>query len=143
MEQVFKAHPALVTTEEHSPLSAVRKLIQSSEGSYPGGLDALTNADMDRFRKYFRDFCKERFGGLDGVHVVDKLPMNIVHLALARLLFPRSRVVVALRDPRDACLSCFMQKFQVGPAMANFLELGTTGQVYESVVITRVFAACR
>lgn len=134
MEQVFKSHPLLVTTEERSPLSAVIRHIRGSEGTYPKGLENLTNADMDRLRQYFRDFCRDTLDGLDGRQVVDKLPLNIVHLAMAKLLFPRSKVIVALRDPRDACLSCFMQKFQVSPAMANFLDLDTTGLAYESVM---------
>jgi Flp pilus assembly protein TadD len=136
MEQVFKSHPSLVTTEERSPLTAVRRHIHSSEGGYPKGLDNLTNDDMNRLRKYFRDFCRDTLGELEGRQLVDKLPMNIVHVALARLLFPRSKILVALRDPRDACLSCFMQKFQVGPAMANFLDLETTGLVYRDVMDT-------
>ena len=136
MEQVFKSHPRLVTTEERSPLSAVRQHMRHSEGGYPKGLDNLTNADMDRLRQYFRDFCQNTLGELGDRQVVDKLPLNIVHLGLAKLLFPQSRIIVALRDPRDACLSCFMQKFQVGPAMANFLELNTTGLAYDSVMAT-------
>ena len=43
--------------------------------------------------------------------LIDKLPLNIVDLGLANLLFSDAKVVVALRDPRDVCLSCFMQNF--------------------------------
>jgi hypothetical protein len=53
---------------------------------------------------------------------------------LAKLLFPQAKIVVALRDPRDACLSCFMQKFEINDAMANFLDLQTTGLAYEAVM---------
>jgi hypothetical protein len=43
-------------------------------------------------------------------------------------------VLVALRDPRDACLSCFMQRFQFSDAMANFLDLESTATAYEAVM---------
>jgi hypothetical protein len=57
-----------------------------------------------------------------------------VHLGLAKLLFPKAKILVALRDPRDVCLSCFMQKFEINNAMANFLDLRTTGLTYEAVM---------
>ncbi len=42
--------------------------------------------------------------------------------------------MVALRDPRDACLSCFMQRFQLNDAMANFLDLAETARTYAAVM---------
>lgn len=134
MEQVLKAHPKLVTTEERSPLSAVVRQIRTAAGGYPQGLENLTNEDLTRLRKYFRDFCQNTLGELNDKQVVDKLPLNIVHLGLAKLLFPKAKIVVALRDPRDACLSCFMQKFEINHAMANFLDLQTTGLAYQAVM---------
>jgi len=134
MEQVLKAHPKLITTEEHSPLPAVIQEIRGSFGGYPQGLDNLTAYDVTRLRQYFYDLCRNTLGELGDRQVVDKLPLNIVHLGLAKLLFPQAKIVVALRDPRDACLSCFMQKFKINDAMANFLDLRTTGLTYEAVM---------
>lgn len=134
MEQVLKAHPKLITTEEISPLAAVVHEIRASAGAYPRGLDMLSAEDLTRLRQYFRDFCQDKFGQTDEEQVVDKLPLNIVHLGLAKLLFPAARIVVAVRDPRDACLSCFMQKFKINSAMANFLDLQSTGLTYQAVM---------
>jgi tetratricopeptide (TPR) repeat protein len=134
MEQVLKSHPGLITTEERSPLSAVVREIRSSDGGYPQGLSKLTASDMDRLRQLFRDVCRNTLGEFRDKKVVDKLPLNIVHLGLAKLLFPQAKIVVALRDPRDACLSCFMQKFEINTAMANFLDLRTTGMAYAAVM---------
>ena len=134
MEQVLKAHPRLITTDERSPLYAVIREIHGSASGYPQGLENLTGDDLVRLRQYFRDFCLANIGELNGKQLVDKLPLNIVNLALAKLLFPQAKIIVALRDPRDACLSCFMQKFELNEAMANFLELRTTGLAYQAVM---------
>ena len=134
LEQVLKAHPKLVTTDERSPLSAVIREIRNIPGGYPHGLKNLTSEDLIRLRQTFREFCRDNLGDLQGKQLVDKLPLNIVHLGLAKLLFPKAKILVALRDPRDACLSCFMQKFKINHAMANFLELQTTGLTYEAVM---------
>lgn len=134
MEQVLKAHPSLVTTDEHSPLTSVLGDIEKSFGKYPHALGQLTAGDLERSRQHFRDFCTDNFGELGDRQLVDKLPLNIVHAGFARLLFPSAKILVALRDPRDACLSCFMQKFEVNDAMANFLDLTSTGKAYEAVM---------
>ena len=38
---------------------------------------------------------------------IDKLPLNIVHVAEI-FLFPNSKFILALRNPYDVVLSCFM-----------------------------------
>lgn len=134
MEQVLKAHPDLITTDERSPLYAVSQEIRRSPRGYPAGLDRFNNADINRLRQYFHDFCRDNTGDLSSKKLVDKSPMNIVNMALAKLLFPRAKFIVSLRDPRDACLSCFMQKFAPNDAMANFLDIKTTGLAYEAVM---------
>ncbi|HEY1935095.1 MAG TPA: sulfotransferase [Acetobacteraceae bacterium] len=53
--------------------------------------------------------------------VVDKTPDNLFHLAAIALLFPRARVVVCRRDPRDVCLSCYFQTFAWPAPYANDL----------------------
>jgi tetratricopeptide (TPR) repeat protein len=134
MEQVLKAHPGLVTTDERSPLYAVIREIENSAGGYPRELDRVDHAEMERLRRIFHDAAREYVGDLDGRLLVDKLPLNIVNLGLVRVLFPGARVITALRDPRDVCLSCFMQKFDINAAMANFLDLKTTAMAYQAVM---------
>lgn len=134
MEQVLKAHPGLVTTEERSPLMAVLQEFERNWGAYPEALEKMEPADIDGLRSRFRRACEEYIPDYSGRQVVDKLPLNMVHVAFARLLFPRCRILVALRDPRDACLSCFMQKFELNEAMANFLQLESTAKTYEAVM---------
>jgi len=134
MEQVLKAHPKLITTDELSPLSVIIGEIHSSVGSYPQGIELLTEDDIVRFRHMYLQICRENLGELNERLVVDKLPLNIIHLGLAKLLFPEAKIIVALRDPRDACLSCFMQKFDVNVAMANFLNIKDTALTYEAVM---------
>jgi hypothetical protein len=55
-------------------------------------------------------------------------------LALIAALFPDAPILVALRDPRDACLSCYMQNFQPNPAMHLFSRLSTTAALYDAAI---------
>ena len=133
LEQALKAHPHIVTTDEHSPLEAVMRELRSV-GSYPESLEKLSGDDLARLRRRFDEEAELAFGPLAGRLLFDKTAMNIVHLGLINCLFPVARIVVALRDPRDVCLSCFMQRFSLSGAMVNFLDLGKTAETYRAVM---------
>jgi tetratricopeptide (TPR) repeat protein len=56
--------------------------------------------------------------GSGAERVIDKMPDNILCLGLVATLYPRARIIVCRRDPRDIALSCFFQKFT--PGMLGF-----------------------
>jgi tetratricopeptide (TPR) repeat protein len=133
MERVLQAHPGVVSTEEESPLTPVRRQL-SFGGAYPEVLASLSADDFDQAVRLFWSEAERTAGPLAGRLLVDKLPLNLVDLGLANVLFPHARVLVALRDPRDVCLSCFMQYFRLNDAMVNFLDLRQTARTYEAVM---------
>ena len=133
IEQALKSHPNVVTTDERSPLRVVLRDV-TSRGRYPECLETLSRDDMAQLRQRFDDAVEAALGHLAGRVLFDKMPMNIVHLGLVAGLFPDARIVVALRDPRDVCLSCFMQRFSLAGAMVNFLDLGKTAETYQAVM---------
>ena len=138
MEQVLKSHPKVITTEENSPLppveAAARKLAADQGVSYPDCLDAWGPAVFDDLRRLFMAKAEDFLGPIDEKVLVDKLPLNIVSLGLVEKLWPEARILVALRDPRDVCLSCFIQSFTLNNAMVNFLDLERTGRLYSEVM---------
>ena len=137
MEQILSAHPDVVTTAERSPLQHVRQHLTRHFGTdrpFPEFLDELSAAHLQEARDLFWLDVGRLVDLAPNAVLVDKLPLNIVDLGLANLLFPDAKVVVALRDPRDACLSCFMQNFGASDAMANFLDIKTTDKAYARVM---------
>ncbi len=132
MEEMLRAHPGLVTTEERSPLPHIRDGIA---GTYPETLGNLTVAEAEAARASYWDQARATLGAeLEERRLVDKLPLNIVELGLVARLFPRAPVIVALRDPRDVVLSCFMQQFRLNDAMASFLTLAGVARLYAAVM---------
>ena len=133
MERALKAHPGIVTTDERSPLAPILAELTAS-GGYPQDLERLTGGEIGALQGRFWAAAEAQHGPLEGRLLVDKMPLNIVNLGLANGLFPEARALVALRDPRDACLSCVMQRFQFNDAMANFLDLERTAAAYVAVI---------
>ena len=137
MEDILGAHPAVMTTGEHSPLEAARAVILAHQpgADFPAALGHASASQLDSAVEAYWQAASAGFDGIDNtVLFVDKLPLNIVEVGLIERLFPTAPILVALRDPRDVCLSCFMQHFSLNDAMANFLTLGDTTGLYAAVM---------
>ena len=100
-------------------------------------LTQLKNEDVTRLRtSYFKRLLTalgESVSARKAI-LIDKLPLNLIDLPFILRVFPDCRLIVALRDPRDVCLSCFMQDFRLNSEMAHFLTLPDTARFYEVVM---------
>jgi hypothetical protein len=138
MEQVLGAHPAIVTTAEEDLLAPMRQQLGGSVGDpedTPAGMRRLDRARIISLRERYWAEAKALVGAdPGGPLLLDKLPLNIVHLGLINAVFPDAPVIVALRDPRDCCLSAFMQSFSMNFGMVNFLSLDRTTAFYAEVM---------
>jgi tetratricopeptide (TPR) repeat protein len=136
MEQILDAHDDVISVEEQPLLEAARlHLDKASATAYPTGLADLPPETISGARQAWWQAAREHVGDLaEGVQLVDKLPLNIVHLGLVRRLFPGAKILVALRDPRDVVLSCFMQSFRPNDAMVHFRDLEAAANLYVEVM---------
>lgn len=137
METILAAHPDILTTEEQTPLNTVFREM-SRKRDYlrqPQNLALLGAEDIAAARNRYMEIAQIVIGQpIEGKLIIDKLPLNIVRLPLIRTLFPTAKVIVAIRDPRDVCLSCFMQNFTLNWAMKNFLDIRSTANIYSKIM---------
>jgi tetratricopeptide (TPR) repeat protein len=138
MEQILESHPHLTGSREE-PL--ITRLIESTATLlgrpfvYPEGIEGLTPVDLHALRVEYWQLARQLIGPeVVTRRLIDKLPLNIVDLGFIHRLFPDAKIIVALRDPRDVCLSCYMQSFDLNQAMVNFLDLGSTTRLYAAVM---------
>ena len=133
LEQMLVAHPGVVTTNEVSPLAEVARNIL--QGPLPHTLDAQAWAThRAHFWDAARASTRSSVGDAEDRLLIDKMPLNIEFLDVAARLFPNAKVLMAIRDPRDVCLSCFMQHFERSHALANFQSLDDTVELYGAVM---------
>ncbi len=135
MEEMLGSHPALATTGERSPLEAVLGPWRRGRNgiAYPDVLDTLDEAAIADLRVAFWRHA-DAATRQPGRRLLDKLPLNLIELGPIQRIFPEAQIIVALRDPRDVVLSCFMQDFQLNDAMAGFLDLGDAARLYDAVM---------
>lgn len=129
LEQVLSAHSRLACIEEREHLALSARAAAMDQSTLP----ALSENEIEAIRaEYWRRVEAEIKVG--NRIVVDKLPLNIIFLPLIRRVFPKAKVLFALRDPRDVVLSCYQQRFGMNAAMVQFLDLQTAAAYYDRVM---------
>ena len=68
--------------------------------------------------------------------LLDKNPGMMILLPVVNWAFPEMKMLIALRDPRDVVLSCFMQKVPLTPISSNWLTLADAAEYYARVMQT-------
>ncbi|HET6564118.1 MAG TPA: sulfotransferase [Xanthomonadales bacterium] len=132
MDQALSAHPSVEVLEEFEFLDAVRHDWVDGDGLLK--LPEMNRDQVNAARQTYLGELSKRRKSPGRPVVIDKLPLNLVYLFLVHRLFPDARILFMLRDPRDACLSCFMQTFDLQGAMPYFLDLRQTAVYYDAVM---------
>jgi hypothetical protein len=139
LEQVLDSHPDLYSAEE-TGIFMRESWMCLLRGSPPErlmleALESAPPAALAQARQNYMD-CMARFVGHppDGRMLIDKNPSLTVLIPAFVRVFPEAKFLVALRDPRDVCLSCFMQPLPLGQVSAVFLTLEETVREYASAM---------
>lgn len=141
LEQVLDSHPEIVSAEEtqvfleETFFPLMRGRPPEADSLFPF-LESISPEQLRQAREnYFQ--CLERFSGQTGGERlwVDKNPSLTSYLPAFIRAFPEAKFLVALRDPRDVCLSCFMQPlFPTSPLSATYPSLEAAAAQYASVM---------
>ena len=138
LEQVLDSHPDIISVEEKTTFydesvapflgnAPVENLLEVLESVSPGQL-------VRSRANYFR--CTELLldQPIGNRLLLDKNPSKTVIIPASLRIFPETKFLVALRDPRDVCLSCFMQPLPLAPVSSFYLTLEDTVTEYASLM---------
>jgi tetratricopeptide (TPR) repeat protein len=146
LEQVLDAHPEIVSAEETATIldEAYAPLTRNlrPDADMLTVLESSTNSALQQSRAAYFHTMDLVIGRPVGDRLlVDKNPyMNYLIPAFIRL-FPETRFLIALRDPRDVVLSCFMQAQQLSVVKSAYLSLEGTTEDYAAVMnVWRILA---
>ena len=61
---------------------------------------------------------------------LDKNPAYNLTIPLVLRMFPETRLIIALRDPRDVVLSCYLRYLPLNSVSVEFLDVQRTAEKY-------------
>jgi tetratricopeptide (TPR) repeat protein len=133
LEQVLAGNPRVIGLEEAPTLAdAYDAFLSTAEGL--ARLASLTPAEADAWRAGYWAAVKAAGVDVRGRVFLDKAPAGTLYLPLVVKLFPRAKVLFALRDPRDVVLSCLRNNFQMNAMTYAFTSLPTTAACYAAAM---------
>lgn len=134
LDQILDANPDVQVFEELPTLIALRDELALSPAGFPAALAEIDDGERQALRALYWSKLEADGADLVGKHVVNKLPLNIIHTGLIHAVFPEAKIILALRHPADSILSCFMQDFALNASMANSLTLEDAAHLYDRVM---------
>ncbi|HEX8447577.1 MAG TPA: sulfotransferase [Sphingomonas sp.] len=127
IEQILASHPAIEGLSELPEVTAIARGVSG----YPAGLRSLTAQDVTVLgTRYLARAGARRQTGRP--RFIDKFPGNVLHIPLIHLMLPDARIIDVRRDPRDCCVSLFVQNFAQGQAYSY--DLGDLARHHASYV---------
>lgn len=139
LEQVLDAHGDVISIEETGLIHD--EVYRPLARDFPPGsglfqmLDSSPPSVLCRLRESYFHYAELFLRKAIGSHMLlDKNPgVNVMVPVLLRV-FPETKFVVVLRDPRDVVMSCFMQSLTLTPASSAYLTLEGTVNQYANVM---------
>jgi tetratricopeptide (TPR) repeat protein len=135
IEQILGAHPEVLVFDE--PQAFAQEVFNALSPPPPErGLTLKALNDLPASRRaqlvtrYFKSLLRETEENPGARLLLDKNPSVTASLHIWLRLFPQSKVIIALRDPRDIIISCYFQNITLAWANVSFLSLERTARFY-------------
>jgi tetratricopeptide (TPR) repeat protein len=134
IEQILGAHPEILVFDE--TYSFQKEVVKALHPPPTLGLALKTLNDLaaasraQLIGRYFKSLLCEMEESPGARLLLDKNPPTTAWLFVWLRLFPLSKVIIALRDPRDVIISCYFQNFRVTVSNVGFLSLEGTATYY-------------
>ena len=134
LDAILRTNDSIEVIEEKPIL---RNFLRNLDLKIKNNFNNLDNLDKNFIENMQNVYFQEREQYLLNKKIktiIDKMPLNIVYIAEILRFFPNAKFILALRNPYDSVLSCFMQQFKLNPAMKNFISLESSVNLYDLVM---------
>jgi len=141
IEQVLDSHPEAISADEFDVIThwIYLPIMSRFPISQPvlSILDRVPTAVRQQARDTYWRQTEAIFAHPIGDRLlVDKNPAMTLILPVINWAFPEAKMLIALRDPRDVILSCYMQRLQPNPISINWLSLERAADFYVQMMST-------
>ena len=134
LDSIFRTHENVEVIEEKPIVKNFLIQLEKKTKNKLNNMKNLSNDEIKEMRNFYFNERDQYIKNKNAKIIIDKLPLNVVHVGEILRFFPNSKFVFALRHPYDSVLSCFMQQFELNPAMKNFLSIKRSAYLYDLVM---------
>lgn len=132
VEQVLATIPGVQASEEAPTFGPAHWAYFSEERI--AELWSLDNAEIEHLRDTYWQSVATAGITLNGGTYVDMDPFKGAALPLIARLFPRAKIVIVRRDPRDTVWSCFRRNFVHSPSTYELSSLTRAANYYAATM---------
>ena len=141
LDTILRSHSKIQVVEEQPMLMAVETFLKV-KGFIDPQSETIPSKIIKEAQFVYRGELRKNISNANPEDtLVDKMPLNMLRAPLIQKIYPQAQIILALRHPLDAILSCWMQNFKLNPAMANMVELDRIVDFY--CVAMETFDLCR
>ncbi|HUN49511.1 MAG TPA: sulfotransferase, partial [Candidatus Sulfotelmatobacter sp.] len=135
--QVLAGHPQIHAAGERADLDAVARSMATAGVPPVGHPECVPLLDGVALKRFGQAYLARLPALADGkLRIVDKTPGNFLYIGLIRLLLPNARIIHAMRDPIDTCVSCYSKLFTSGFSFSyDLAELGRFYRCYSDMMM--------
>jgi Flp pilus assembly protein TadD len=136
IEQIMASHPQVFGAGELPNLHNAVMSLHPAGGGIFSLPDVMLHVSGEHLRRLGAHYVSEVVRlAPTATHVVDKMPSNFFFAGLIHLALPNARIIHAVRDPVDTCMSCFSKLFAAGQYHTyDLAELGRYYRRYEELM---------
>ena len=123
VEQILATHPQVIGAgelEELKMLADAMPRIIGTDTPSPYCIEEMTPAVATSLSSWYTERLLIKGG--EATRITDKMPQNFLHLGLASLLLPNTRIIHCRRNALDTALSCYFMHFKDSYAFTTQLD---------------------
>jgi tetratricopeptide (TPR) repeat protein len=139
-EQILSAHPDIISSDENDLIYGltqhIKQLTHCPADHIALGMQQLSLQQARELRQLYWQRVGQEYQTFDATKhcFINKVALNSIEIGLIACLFPEARILFALRDPRDVCLSCFQQTFLPSLITVNLADWRSIAEQYAAVM---------
>jgi len=137
LENILDAHPGLVSSDERDAFPRYihgKMAIDAGAGDEDSAIEMLekqTTPGLANLRERYLGFMQSALGEKIGSRLhLDKNPSISTLIPGVLRLFPECKIILALRDPRDVVLSCYMTHMPLNSQSEPYLDFKSAAEHY-------------
>ena len=134
LDTILRTHKSIEVIEEKSLVEDLMNQLNQYINNNLLNLNCINKNVIKKLRDSYFKKREDIVSSKNNSIIVDKLPLNIIYTAELSKIFPKAKFILALRNPYDSVLSCFMQPFLPNDAMSNFYNLKDALNFYDLIM---------